>query len=371
MSERRVRHIVKGLGPGGAERLIAGHVTSDRSGTTHDVVHLLAHKNHLVAELEAAGIEVTCLDARRGTRLGWVTRLRRLLHTDPTTIVHVHSPAVAAVTRLVVQTLPRRSRPRLIGTEHNRWPRHHRLTRLANRLTIRLETATIAVSDDVLSTIRGASRGQARTVVHGINLAAVRAAADRESVREELGAQEDDVVVVCVANLRREKALHMLVEAAGLALAEEPHLRYVLVGQGPLADDLDRWVEAADIEERFHVLGYRDDAPRVVSGADLLTLSSRHEGLPVAIMEALALGVPIAATDAGGTADAVGGAGILSPIDDPTALAASHVELARDTATRAAYAKQAEMEAERFSIERAIEEINEIYAEAEGAATAS
>lgn len=359
-SPRSVRHLVKGLGPGGAERLLVTQITADRSGSRHEVAYLVPEKQHLVPELAAHGVDAVCLDDTVG-RFGWVRRLRRLLHDDPTDLVHVHSPAVAAVTRVLVRTLPSSSRPTVVGTEHNRWPRHHRLTRLANRLTIRLEAATIAVSDDVASTIVGARPGQVRTIEHGIDLDAARAKADRAAARAELGAADDDLVIVCVANLRREKALDDLVEAARLALADEPRLRFVSVGQGPLAAELDGWIVAAGIGDRFHALGYRTDAPTVVSGADVFTLSSHHEGLPVAVMEALAVGVPVVATAAGGVPAAVADAGVITPVADPRALADAYVAIARDDDRRRELAARAIERAEHFSVVRAIAEIGEVY----------
>ncbi|MEO0494925.1 MAG: glycosyltransferase [Actinomycetota bacterium] len=353
-----VRHLIKGLGPGGAERLLLTQVRSDPSPTRHEVAYVVPEKRHLVPEFEAAGVHPVCLG--EGV-LRWSRGVRRLMVDEPTRIVHVHSPAVAAVTRLVVATVPRSIRPVVVGTEHNRWPRHHRLTRLANRLTIRREAATIAVSADVASTVRGARPGRLTTVEHGVDLEAVRAEADRAGVRDAFGVAGNDVLVVCVANLRREKALDELVEAARLALAEVPELRFFSVGQGPLAADLDRWIRSAGIADRFHPLGYRDDAPRILSAADVFTLSSHHEGLPVAVMEAFALGVPVVATAAGGVPDAVGDAGVITPIGDPVALAAAYVDLARDPARRAALADSATARATHFSARRAVAEINEIY----------
>lgn len=361
MSEpRSVRHLVKGLGPGGAERLLVTQIRADTSRTRHEVAFLVPEKQHLVPELAELGVEAVCLDDTTD-RLGWVRRLRRLLVEQPTDLVHVHSPAVASVTRILVATLPRGVRPVVVGTEHNRWPRHHRLTRLANRLTIRLEAATIAVSDDVAATIAGARPGQVRTIEHGIDLHATRALGDRPAARADIGATADDVVVVCVANLRPEKALDDLVEAARLAITDAPHLRFVSVGQGPLRGALDRWITTAGIEDRFHTLGYRDDAPRVVSGGDIFTLSSHHEGLPVAVMEALALGVPVVATAAGGVAGAVADAGIITPVGEPRALADAYVQLAADAAARADLAARATNRAEHFSAARAVGEINQVY----------
>ncbi len=360
-SRRRVRHLVKGLGPGGAERLLVHQVTVTSPGIDHEVGYLLARKDHLVGELESAGTPVLCLDADGLARPGWIRRLRRWLTDDPPDIVHVHSPAVAAVTRLVVATLPPGHRPVVVGTEHNRWPRLHPLTRWADRLTLHRQAATIAVSDEVAATLP--TRANARVILHGIDLDEVAAARDRDGVRARLDVGGDEVLVMCVANLRREKALDVLVAAADRALAREPRLRFVHVGQGPLADELSRAVAARGLGRRFELLGYRDDVPRLLSGADVFTLTSRHEGLPVAVMEALALGVPVVATRAGGIPAAVGDAGILVAVDDVEALATAYVELARDPGLRSRLAGRAAARSGLFDRRRAVRELEALYRE--------
>ena len=355
---RSVRHLIKGLGPGGAERLVLNQVRAEHGTVTHHVAYLVAAKTHLVPDLEAADATVVRLDGRGP---GWILGLRRLMRDSPTDIVHSHSPVLATASRLVARNIPRRHRPATVGTEHNRWPRHHRLTRIANRLTIRFERATIAVSADVAATIQGARPDQVRTIEHGIDIDAVRQQIDREAARADLGAADDDVVVICVANLRREKALDELVDAARRALDRSPSLRFVLVGQGPLAGDLERWIADAGIGERFTPLGYRTDVARLLSAADVFTLSSHHEGLPVAIMEALAVGLPVVATRAGGIPEAVGDAGVVVDIGDTAGLADAYVALADDLAERTRLAERARGRAERFSIERAVGEIAQVY----------
>ena len=354
-----VRHLVKGLGPGGAERLIVAQITAASSRVDHHAAYLVPAKNHLVPELRRAGVDPVCLDDSSGP--GWVLRLRALMRDEPTDIVHVHSPAVAAAVRVVARTLPRSKRPVVVGTEHNRWPRHHRLTRFANRLTIRLEAATIAVSDDVASTVRGVRSGRLRTIIHGIDLDAVRATADRDGVRAELQLPDDAFVFVCVANLRKEKALDDLVAAAAMAVAERDDLHYVLVGQGPLADELDRWIAEAGVGRHVHAVGYRPDATRIVSAADVFTMSSHHEGLPVSVMEAFALGLPVVATAAGGIPSAVQEAGIVTPIGDPAALADAQLRVATDESLRRELAAQTATRAGEFSIQRAVAEIEAVY----------
>ena len=361
----RVLWLIKGLGPGGAEQLLLQQaLVTDPTEVAAEVAYLLPAKHHLVPALEAAGVGALCLGDDRGWDLRWVLRLRRLLAEGRYDVVHVHSPLVAAVVRVLLLTLPRPRRPALVSTEHNRWPRHNPVTRWANALTLPLDDATVAVSADVVETMPAPLRRRTSVLVHGVDPAAVRAAAgDRAAARAALGFADDDVVVAIVANLRAAKAYDAWVAAAERACDAEPRLRFVSVGQGPMADEVAAMVAATGLGDRVRLLGYRDDAPAVLRAADVFTLTSRHEGLPVALMEALTLGLPVVATAAGGIPQAVddGVEAVLVPVDDVAGLATAYVELARDPQRRAAMGAAAERRSAAFDIRRAAEALGETY----------
>ncbi|MDH3752615.1 MAG: glycosyltransferase [Acidimicrobiia bacterium] len=305
MTETRVLWLVKGLGPGGAERLLVTHAHfADRSRYSYDVVYLVPGKNQLVGELAAESVPAECLGSGRSWDLRWAWRLRRRLAADPVEVVHSHSPMPAAVVRVLARTLPRSQRPRLVYTEHNEWGKHRRLTRWANRLTMPLEGSVIAVSDGVKRSMRTRRRDDVLVVRHGVDVDGVRAQADRAAVRDELGIA-DELVVGTVANLRWEKGYDVLLDAAAEIVRTWPDVRFVAVGQGPLEDELQARHERLGLGARFLFLGYRADAVRVMSGFDLFCLASRHEGLPVALMEAIALGLPVAVPDVGGISEIV------------------------------------------------------------------
>jgi len=367
----RVLWLIKGLGPGGAERLLvsqAGAADLDRFAIT--AAYLVPWKDHLVAELRGSGVDVVCLDGERELDPRWAWRLRSLVRDRGFDVVHVHSPYVAAATRLVLRTLPRRLRPALVATEHNRWPRHAPATRIANRLTIGLDDVDLAVSDDVRATMAPTVRERVEVVVHGVDLAAVRAAAaERDAVRDELGIRPDEIVVGTVANFRTEKGYDVLLEAAADAVGRDPRLRFVAVGQGPLEDDIRARHRELGLGDRFLLTGYRDDAVRVMSAFDVFTLSSRHEGLPVSLMDALVLGIPVVATRVGGIPEAVddGVEGLLVPADDPSALAGAYGALAADADRRRAMGTAAALRGAAFDISVATRRIEAIYTELAGA----
>ena len=323
----RVLWLIKGLGPGGAERLLVSQAgATDHDAFTTTAAHLVPWKDHLVGELREQGVDVVCLDGERELDPRWAWRLRALVRERRIDVVHVHSPYVAAVARLSLRTLPSGTRPAVVATEHNRWPRHAAATRLANRLTIGLDDADLAVSADVRDTMGPHVRDRVEVLVHGVDLAAVRAAAsEREAVRAELGIGPDEVVVGTVANFRAEKGYDVLMDAAAKAVERDARLRVVAVGQGPLEDEMRERHRELGLGDRVLLTGYRDDAVRVMAGFDLFTLASRHEGLPVSLMDALVLGLPVVATRVGGIPEAVddGVEGLLVAPDDPDALAAA------------------------------------------------
>src|SRR5205823_4461648 len=160
--------------------------------------------------------------------------------TDAIDVVHVHSPQVAAFARPALRLLPRRDRPALMGTEHNVWSSHHPATRWANRLTLALEDTTIAVSEEVRASMPPRLARRTEVVVQGVDVDAIaRRRPEREDARAELGVGPDEVVVATVANLRAQKDYPTMLRAARqLVDAGEP-VRFVSVGQGPLAGQLE------------------------------------------------------------------------------------------------------------------------------------
>lgn len=315
---------------------------------------------HLVPELEAAGVRVHPLAGA-----GWPWRLRQLVQQERYQVVHVHSPLVAAVARLVLRTLPARVRPAIVSTEHNVPEAYHRLTKLANDLTFGLDDVHLAVSTEAVRSAPRRHRAGVEVMVYGVPLTSVRQMADGPAVRAELGLHPHEVVVGTIANYRAQKAWPELLAAARLVVDAAPQVRFVGVGQGPLEREVTTEHRRLHLGDRFLLLGHRPDAVRVLSACDIFCLASVQEGLPVALMEALVLGLPVVATAVGGVPEAItdGVEGRLVPPSEPAALAEAILAVATDREERARLAAGAAARGEGFDIAPAVERTEALYRE--------
>jgi glycosyltransferase involved in cell wall biosynthesis len=362
----RVLHLLKGLGPGGAEHLlVAGAPHRSPRFEQVEVAYLLPWKDHLVPALEAQGVATHCLHGASPADLRWVARLVGLVRRRRFDVVHLHSPLPAALARPVLRALP--GRPAVVSTEHNSWASHAPATRRANAATFALGDVWIAVSEPVRQSMPARHRARAEVIVHGIDTAAVAAhRVQREAVRAELGLASDDVAVITVANLRRQKAYPDLLAAARQVTDRDPAVRFFAVGQGPLEAELcaerDRW----GLGERFSFLGYRDDVARLLAAMDVYALASHHEGLPLAVMEAFAAGLPVVATAVGGVPDVVEPdvSGLLVPPARPDRLAEALLRVAADPGLRRSLGAGAAAAAARFDVARSTAQIEAVYGRA-------
>lgn len=360
----RILWLVKGLGPGGAERLL---VAAAGAHTAADLeiscAYLLPWKRQLVGDLEAHGVATHCLDVRDERDVRWARRLRALLESQPVDVLHAHSPYPAGFGRIVSRTLPASIRPRLVYTLHNTWTSFAKPSRLLNGATMPMDDADLAVSEQVRSTLPARLARRTEVLVHGIDLAAARAQADRAGLRAELGMDADEIVFGTVANLRAQKDYPNLLAAARLLVDRGVAVRILAVGQGPLEQEIRAEHARLGLGDALVLLGERSDALRVMSACDGFVLASNNEGLPVALMEALALGLPVVATAVGGVPEAIvdSESGVLVPPRNPAALADAIADLARDPERRTVMASSATAAAADFDIARTVERLEAVY----------
>ena len=222
------------------------------------------------------------------------------------------------------------------------------------------------MSQAVLDSLPARIRERTRVIRYGVDAAELRKEqVHRAELRAELAISDDELLIGTVANLRATKGYPDLLVAAREVTRRVPNARFVSVGRGPLESALREEHARLGLGPAFTFLGYRPDAVRVMSAFDVFCLPSRHEGLPIALMEALALGLPVVATNVGGVAELVtdGKDAVLVPPAQPTRLADALVALATDPGRRAEMAEAARARSDTLDAPRAVREIEAVYAE--------
>ena len=363
----RILLLIKGLGRGGAERLLVSTVRHlDRERFQCEVAYLLAHKDALVPELTSAGIRVHCLTADQGP--GWVIRLRSLIRDRGFRLAHAHSPVAGIGLRAAN---PRRSGLKIVYTEHNVWKRYHPATRWGNAITFPRNDHVFAVSEQVLDSVRYPSPLRflrvppAEVQYQGIDPDETGLAGSSDGIRVELGIPSGSPVVGTVANFKPGKGhAHLITAAAGVRSAV-PDVRFVVVGTGPLEEVTRRRAQEAGVAGNFVFTGYRQDARRVMTAFDVLAVPSVYDGLSIALLEAMSLGVPPVLSRAGGNGEVVrdGEQGLVVPPADPGALARGIVSLLRDGALRVRLGTAARERAREFDVRTAVRRTEQVYGE--------
>jgi glycosyltransferase involved in cell wall biosynthesis len=296
-------------------------------------------------------------------------RLRGLLMEERFDVVHIHLPLVVGLGRMVAKSVPRVVRPKIVSTQHTLWETAHPALRMLNGLTYRLDDASIAVGETAAASIPPRLRRRTEVVVHGIPLGDAEEAREaRGRVRKELGVGAGDVLIGIVANLREEKGYQFLLPAARALIDVGLPVRFVSVGHGPLEGEVARMHQDLGLGERFALLGFRPDALRLMGGFDVFVLPSMFEALPVSLMEALAIGLPIVASDTGGIPEVVSDRveALLVPPGDVEALTAALAELVRDEPLRTKLAAASLAAGRRFDMSLAVRRLEEVYRQVSG-----
>jgi len=208
-------------------------------------------------------------------------------------------------------------------------------------------------------------REHARVIRSGIDLSKFRNHSGGERARAELGIPQGAPVVLQVACLKPQKAPERFVELAARLAPRFPDAHFVLVGDGVLRRRLEALRAAAGLGGRLHMPGWRRDVPALLDAATVVTLTSRFEGLPRALVEALAAGVPVVAMAVDGVVEVIreGVNGFMVPEGDLAGLATRVEAVLADTGLRARLASHASELLDEFDRDRMVREQEVLYDE--------
>ena len=240
------------------------------------------------------------------------------------------------------------------------------ILRLVDRLAAHWSDAIVANSHAVARDVarrEGLDLASIRVIQNGVERLEVNWDSSRRRARAQWGARPGDVIVGCVANYKAGKGLRTLVRASADVCRAHKNVRLVLVGEGPLRNELEELIATEGMAETILLHGAVEDARELLSGFDVLAQASHSEGLPNAILEAAAAGLAIVATDVGGTREIIepGISGLIVPVGDQSALAFALTNLIVDPSLRARLGSAAAANAMEFSVDRLAEETAALY----------
>lgn len=295
--------------------------------------------------------------------------LKKLLDEEHYDLIHCHTPMGSVIARLAAKST-RNQGTKVIYTAHGfhfykgspalNWLVYYPIERILSRrtdllLTMNREDYAIAQKFHVrkVMNVNGVGMDMSRFVEASHE--------DKCAVREELGLKENQVFAISVAQLIARKNHTVLIQA--VAKRNDPDFHLFILGDGSQEEELRELAVSLKVDKQIHFLGFRKDVYRLCSAADIFLFASLQEGLPVAIMEAMACGLPIIASDIRGNVDLIDpekGGWLVDPRDTDGFVSAINEAMSR----RESWPKMKEYnlaKVQRYSIDAVVEQMAEIY----------
>jgi glycosyltransferase involved in cell wall biosynthesis len=360
----RVAYVIGELGKGGAEYQLYELVRGlDRSRFAPTVLALAAG-GYWAEPLRQLGIPVQELAARGSADVGRLLRLRKALKALAPHVLHTILWSANSYGRLAALGL---GIPVVITAERNliaRAPWQIAIERALDRVTDRYLVNSRAIVDGLVRRER-LPGAKMQVVYNGIDLERIQPfALDRRPARQALGLDPARRLVAQVGRLEPQKDYPTFLAAAARVATALPDVDFLVVGDGALRAELETTARGLDIADRVRFLGLRHDVPGLLAGVDVLALTSRWEGLPNVVIEAMATGAVAVATDVGGCSELIvaGETGLLVPPGRPDAVAAALLEVLGVPERAAAMALAARRRIEReFTVRAMVAKTERVY----------
>jgi glycosyltransferase involved in cell wall biosynthesis len=312
--------VLHSLCMGGAE-ILAARLARNLKSEYRFVFACLDEAGFLADELSREGFPVHAFQRQAGFDWRLVRQLGRLFRSERVDVIHAHQYAPFVYGSLARGWTSGRG---VLFTEHGRhqpdYPRPRRIR--ANKFLLRRRDAVVAVGEAVRQALiqnEGLAPARVQVIYNGIDLNRFDPRAPlRDEVRRELDLSADDAVIVQVARLDYLKdhatALRMMSELRDTL----PGMKLLIVGDGPERSGIQALCEELKLCGMVRILGQRTDVPRLLQAADVLLLTSVSEGIPLTLIEGMAAGLAVLATDVGGVSEIVESevTGLLAPAKD-------------------------------------------------------
>ena len=298
--------------------------------------------------------------------------IKRVIFDEGYEWVHVHTPVASFLTRFACRN---RKDLKVLYTAHGfhffkgapakNWIIYYLLEKIAARWTDTLITMNDEDYDSAkkLKLKNKNSVYKVRGIGLDLNKFLPQKVETKNGLREEYHYHRDDFILIYVGELSYRKHQDLLIEAIGRVKGEIPNIKLLLVGDGELAAQYKELVVKLELEKTVEFLGYRKDIPHLIRLSDVAISTSRQEGLPVNVMEAMSTGLPLIVTDCRGNRDLVrhGSNGFVVGVDDTEACAEAIKQLYHSKELRSQFAKESRRKIQEYSIDHVIQDMKKIY----------
>ncbi len=322
----KVAHVIDKIGWGGADKLLLTftEVASRRKIDTL-VIGLMppSHKSEIPNALRAFGAEVFEFSYRKLYDPRVIPTLMFLLKKKRVDVVHTHLSHSNILGSMAAKVVNIPTVTTLHNTRETQTGRLGLRIRLEHYCLSNLTSRVIAVGANVASVYRPILRSDLLEIIpNSVRLGREITSQKRDAIRIELTGDTDRTLVLAVGRLKFHKGYHDLLTAFAKVHEAHPRAFLVIVGFGDLMDSLKEYSSALGISEHVRFLGSRNDVPQLLAAADVYVNSSHWEGLSIAMLEAMAAGLPVVATSVGDAAILLAtGGGLLAEPKNPNDLA--------------------------------------------------
>ena len=364
MRRVNVLFLITELNVGGAEMVVAKMAPRLNQGRLHCSVCSLLSDGQLADALRKQGIKTLSLNVKEKLDLRGLFRLVRLLKREKIDILHTHLFHANLLGRIAGRIA---SVPVIISHQHGVERNRSKIRSFLDKATSRYADIVISTCDIVKETLVRREKippDKIRIIYNGVEFLDVNI--ESSGIRRSLRIGLDVPVVGIVANLRPTKGHDNFLKAARIILDNVENAKFLIVGGGPSEKELKVLALELEMLPQTIFTGFRDDVPNLLAAMDVFVLPSLWEGVPMAILEAMAMAKPVVATRVGGIPEIVidGVTGLLVSPRDPEALAEAIIALLQDRERAKAMGQAGRERVERyFRVERMVHQTEALYEE--------
>lgn len=301
-----------------------------------------------------------------------IKKVKTIILNEGYELIHVHTPVAAFITRLACRKI---KSVKVLYTAHGfhffkgaparNWLIYYPLEKIAAKWT----DGVITINEEDYQFAKKFKLKSSNTVykVNGVGIDLEKfipkSIVEIPKLRSEYQFHMKDFILITVGELNAGKHQDLLINAVALLTKEIPYIRLLIVGDGILKEKLMKQTRDLGIEKHIHFLGYRTDIPNLMAISDIAVSTSKREGLPVNVMEAMAIGLPLIVTNIRGNRDLVadGINGLVVEKDDIKGCADAIRKLYESEGLRRTFSRENRQRIIRYSREHVIEELDDIY----------